>query len=168
MICFLIEILVHRTWFGQFDELYFVLNWLVMRCKLRPQLAADAQQTAWSQMWAKVKAVYFNHLSQGNSTNYYHSGSPRQGCTSHKSNKKIPPKWVENLTTPSSIFIFISSSTTGELYSQPIRGNVRQTGPMFPEHVEQSLFDPKYIFVTVQRILPIRFVKQKFAQLRPN
>ena len=46
MICFLIEILVHRTWFGQFDELYFVLNWLVMRCKLRPQLAADAQQTA--------------------------------------------------------------------------------------------------------------------------
>ena len=34
MISFLIELLVHRTWFGQFDELYFVLNWLVMRCKL--------------------------------------------------------------------------------------------------------------------------------------
>ena len=50
MIRFLIELLVRRTWFGQFDELYFILNWLVMRCKLRPELAADAQQTAWSKM----------------------------------------------------------------------------------------------------------------------
>ena len=46
MIHFLIELLVCRTWFGQFDELYFVLSWLVMRCELRPELAADAQQTA--------------------------------------------------------------------------------------------------------------------------
>ena len=46
MIRCLIEFLVRRTWFGQFDELYFVLNWLVMRCKLRLELAADAQQTA--------------------------------------------------------------------------------------------------------------------------
>ena len=46
MIRFLTELLVCRTWFGQFDELYFVLNWFVMRCKLRPKLAADAQQTA--------------------------------------------------------------------------------------------------------------------------
>ena len=40
MIRFLIELLVRRTWFRQFDELYFVLNWLVMRCKLRPELAS--------------------------------------------------------------------------------------------------------------------------------
>ena len=33
MIRFLIELLVRRTWFGQFDEIYFVLNWLVMRCR---------------------------------------------------------------------------------------------------------------------------------------
>ena len=46
MIRFLIELLVRRTWFGQFEEIYFVLNWRVMRCKLRPELAADAQQTA--------------------------------------------------------------------------------------------------------------------------
>ena len=46
MVRFLTELLVRRTWFVQFDELYFVLNWLVMRCKLRPELAADAQQTA--------------------------------------------------------------------------------------------------------------------------
>ena len=53
MIRFLIQLLVRRTWFGQFDELYFVLNWLVMRCKLRPELAADAQQTAWSKIRLK-------------------------------------------------------------------------------------------------------------------
>ena len=46
MIRFLIELLVRRTWFGQFDELYFDLNWLVIRCKLRPEHAADAHQTA--------------------------------------------------------------------------------------------------------------------------
>ena len=34
MIRFLTELLVCRTWFGQFDELYFVLIWLVMRCKI--------------------------------------------------------------------------------------------------------------------------------------
>ena len=42
VIRFLIELLVRRTWF---DEPYFVLNWLVMRYELRPELAADAQQT---------------------------------------------------------------------------------------------------------------------------
>ena len=41
----LIELLVRRIWFGQ-SKLYFILNWLVMRCKLRPERAADAQQTA--------------------------------------------------------------------------------------------------------------------------
>ena len=50
IICFLIELLGRRTWFGQFNELYFILNWLVMRCKLRHELAADAQQTARSKM----------------------------------------------------------------------------------------------------------------------
>ena len=43
---FLIEFIVRRTWFGQFDELYFVLNWLIMTCKFRPEPAAEAQQTA--------------------------------------------------------------------------------------------------------------------------
>ena len=50
MIRFLIELLVRRTCFGKFDEFYFVLSWLVMRCKLRPELVADAQQTACSKM----------------------------------------------------------------------------------------------------------------------
>ena len=45
MIRFLTELLVRRIWFGQ-SKLYFVLNWLVMRRKLRPELTADGQQTA--------------------------------------------------------------------------------------------------------------------------
>ena len=40
MIHFLIELLVHWTWFGQFSELYFILHWLVVRCKFLPKLVA--------------------------------------------------------------------------------------------------------------------------------
>jgi len=32
------------AWFGQFDKLYFVLNWLVLRYKLQPKLVAEAKQ----------------------------------------------------------------------------------------------------------------------------
>ena len=112
MIRFLTELLVRQTWFGQFDELYFVLNWLVMRCKLRPELAADAQQTAWSKMLAKVKSIYFNHPSQGNSTNYYLILGPwdKDAPPTGQQINKFPPKRAKNLATPSSIFIFISSS----------------------------------------------------------
>ena len=45
MIRFLTDLLVRRIWFEQ-SKLYFILSWLVMKCKLRPELAADAQQTA--------------------------------------------------------------------------------------------------------------------------
>ena len=72
---------------------------------------------------------------------------------------------MKNLATLSSIFIFISSSSTGELCSQPIGGNVRR---IFPEHVEQSILDPEYSFVAVRRIFRFRFVKQKLVQLRTN
>ena len=147
MIRFLIELLVRQIWFGQ-SKLYFILNWLVMRCKLRPELAADAQQPAWSKMLAKVKSVYFNHPSQGNSTNYYLILGLRDKAappTSQQINK-FPLKWVKNLATLSSIFTFVFSSSTGELCSQPIRGNDRPIGRMFPEHVERSFLDPEYSF----------------------
>ena len=147
MIRFLIELLVRRIWFGQ-SKLYFILNWLVMRCKLRPELAADAQQTAWSKMQAKVKSVYFHHPSQGNSTNYYLIPGLRVKAappTSQQINK-FPPNRSKNLATPSSIFIFTFSSSTDELYSQPVRGNDRRIGRMFPEHVERSFLDPEYSF----------------------
>ena len=53
---------------------------------------------------------------------------------------------MKNLATLSSIFIFVSSSFTEELCSQPIRGNDRPIGRMFPEHVERRFLDPKYSF----------------------
>ena len=59
---------------------------------------------------------------------------------------KFPSKRVKNLATPSSIFIFIVSSSTGELCSQPTRGNDRPIGRMFPEHVERRFLDPEYSF----------------------
>ena len=120
-------------------------------------------------MQAKVKSVYFNHPSQGNSTNYYLILGPRDKAappTSQQINK-FPPKRVKNLATPSSIFIFISSSSTGQLCSQPIRGNVRQTGRMFPEHAERSFLDPEYGFVAVRRILPTRFAKKSSPNKEP-
>ena len=106
---FLIELFVRRIWFGQ-SKLYFILNWLVMRWKLRPELAADAQQTARSKMQAKVKSIYFNHPSQGNSTNYYLILGLRDQAappTTPQQINKFPPKRVKNLATPSSIFIFV-------------------------------------------------------------
>ena len=111
---------------------------------------------------SEVKSVYFNHPLQGNSTNYYLILGPRDKAappTSQQINK-FPPKRVNNLATPSSIFIFISSSSTGELCSQPIRGNVRRIGRMFPEHVERSFLNPEYSFVAVRRTLPTRFAKK--------
>ena len=162
MIRFLIELLVRRTWFGQFDaELYFVLNWLVMRCRQHDQKCRLKS--------SQVKSIYFNHPSQGNSTtiSFWIPRDKAAPPTSQQINK-FPPKRVKNLATPSSIFIFISSSSTGELCSQPIRANVRRIGRMFPEHSERSFLDPEYSFVAVRRILRTIFAKQKFAQLRTN
>ena len=97
-------------------------------------------------MQAKVKSIYFHHPSQGNSTNYYLILGFRDNAappTSQQINK-FPPKRVKNLATPSSIFIF--SSSTGELCSQPVRGNDRRIGQTFPEHVERSFLDLEYSF----------------------
>ena len=123
---------------------------------------------------SQVKSVYVNHPSQGTSTNYYLILGLRDKAappTSQQINK-FPPKRVKNLAIPSSIFIFIFSSSTGQLCSQPIRGNVRRIGRMFPEHVERSFLDPEYSFdeyfqlgsrrkvqqtSNIRQILPTRF-----------
>ena len=139
MIRFLTELLLRRIWFGQ-SKLYFVLNWLVARCNLRPELTADAQQTAWSKMLAKARSVYFNHPSPGNSTNYYLILGLRDKST----NKQIPSEASEE---PSDTVIHFYFFFTGELCFQPIRGNDRPKGRMFPEHVDpRSFLDPEYSF----------------------
>ena len=142
MIRFLIELLVRRIWFGQ-SRLYFILNWLVMRCKLRPELSRQHDPKCRLKS-SQVKSVYFHHPSLANSTNYYLILGLRDKAappTSQQINK-FPPKRVKNLATPSSIFIFIFSSSTGELCSQPIRDNDCPIGRMSPEHVERSFLDP--------------------------
>ena len=90
---------------------------------------------------SQVKSIYFNHPSQGNSTNYYLILGLRDKAAPSTSQQinKFPPKRVKNL----SIFF---SSFTGELCSQPIRGNDRPIGRMFPEHVERRFLDPEYSF----------------------
>ena len=101
---------------------------------------------------SQVKSIYFNHPSQGNSTNYYLILRLRDKAAPSTSPQinKFPPKRVKNLATPSSIFIFVFSSFTGEpircnqRQSQPIRGNDRPIGRIFPEHVERRFLDPEY------------------------
>ena len=58
---------------------------------------------------SQVKSVYFNHPSQGNSTNYYLILGLRDKAAPSTSQQiiKFPPKRVKNLATPSSIFIFV-------------------------------------------------------------
>ena len=155
MIRFLIELLVRRIWFGQ-SKLYFILNWLVMRCKLRPELAADSRQ---HDRKCRLKSSQYtliipHRLIQLTTISCW---VPETRLRLPQVNK-FHPKRVKNLATLSSIFI--SYSSTGELCSQPIRGNVHCTGWMFPEHVERSFLDPEYSFVAVQRILPTRFAKK--------
>ena len=137
---------------------------------LRSQLACNEMRSRQHDRKCRLKSIYFHHPSQGNSTNYYlilGLGDKAAPPTSQQINK-FPPKRVKNLATPSSIFIFIFSSSTGELSSQPVRGNVRRIGRMSPEHVERSFLDPEYIFVAVRRILRTIFAKQKFAKLRTS
>ena len=97
---------------------------------------------------SQVKSIYFNHPSQGNSPNYYLILGLRDKAapSTNQQINKFPPKRVKNLATPSSIFIFVFSSFTGELCSQPIRGNDRPIGRMFPEHVDRRFLDPEYSF----------------------
>ena len=115
---FLNWILVRRTWFEQFNELCFVLNLLLMRFKPRPELAAEAQQTAWSKMKAKVKSIYFNHPSQGNSANRYIVLGPRDKAAPPESEQigQFPPKRVKyRHRHPLFLNFIMFSSFAGEL-----------------------------------------------------
>ena len=149
MVRFLIELLVRRTWFWTVQTLLhsqLACNEMQASARTCDRRAADSmiQNLGYSQ----VKSIYFNHPSQGNSTNYYLILGLRDKAappTSQQINK-FPPKRVKNLATPSSIFILFFSSSTGELCSQPIRGNDRRIGRLFPEHVERSFLDPEYSF----------------------
>ena len=131
-------------------QTYFIFNWLVLNEMQASARTCGRQHDRKCRLKStQVKSVYFYHPSQGNSTNFYLILGLRDMAAPSASQQinKFPPKRVKNLATPSSIFIFISYSPTGQLCSQPIRGNVRRIGRMFPEHVEQSFLDSKYSFI---------------------
>ena len=44
-----------------------------------------------------------------------------------------------------------SAAEESSLSSEPVRGKVRRTGRIFPEHVERSFLDPELSFVALQR-----------------
>ena len=172
MIRFLIELLVRRIWFGQ-SKLYFILNWLVMRCKLRPNLRQTRSRQHDRNCRLKssqVKSIYFNHPSQGDSTNYYLTLGLRDKAAPSTSQQinKFPPKRVNNLATPSTIFILVFSSFTGELCSQPIRGNDRRIGRMFPEHAERRFLDPEYSFAEYFQLASRRKIRPIKNGLKPS
>ena len=101
----------------------------IRRTLLRSQLACNEMQASartcgrqhdpkYRLKSSQVKSIYVHHPSQGNSTNYYLILGLRDKAappTSQKINK-FPPKRVKNLATPSSIFIF-SSSTEAVSYT---------------------------------------------------
>ena len=115
----------------------------------------------------KCKALYFNHPSQGNSTNCYFILGPRDTAAPPTSQQigQFPPKRVKY--HPFFLFFFfLPHPQDSSLCSQPVRGNVRRTGRMFPEHAERSFLDPEYSFVAVRRIPRTRFAKQKVLPIK--
>ena len=87
--------------------------------------------------------MYFNHPSQGNSVNYYIILDPRDKAAPPTSQKvaKFPPTREKSRHGHPFLFLFLPRPQEISLCSLPIRGNVRRTGRIFPEHVEQSFLD---------------------------
>ena len=114
--------------------------------------------------------IYFYHPSRGNSTNYYLILGPRDKAAPPTSQQigQFPPKRVKYRHGHQVLFLFLPHPQESYLCSQPVRGNVRRTGRIFPEHVERSFLDPEYSFIAVRRIPRTRFGNQKFVQLRTN
>ena len=95
--------------------------------------------------FSKVKSVYFNHPSQGNSTNYYIILDLTDKAAPPTSQQigQFPPKRVSiHPIIHFSFYFFLIHRRA--LCSQPVRDKVRRTGQIFPEHVERSFLDPKY------------------------
>ena len=133
MIRFLIELLVRRIWFGQ-SKLYFILNWLAVRCKLRPELAAEMRSRQHDRK-CRLKSNQYtliipHRVIQLTAISFWVSETRLRLPQVNK----FPPKRVKNLATPSSIFILVFSSFTGELSANQRqwssnRANVPRTCP---------------------------------------
>ena len=114
-----------------------------MRCKLRPELGRQHDRKCRLKS-SQYTLIIPHRVIQLTTISFWVSETRLRLPQVNK----FPPKRVKNLATPSSIFIsvFFPSLFTGELCSQPIRGNDRPIGRMFPEHAERRFLDPEYSF----------------------
>ena len=120
-----------------------------MRCKLRPELAADAQQTAW---WkCRLKSSQYtliipHRVIQLTTISFWVLRDKAAPSTSqHKStNKQIPFEASEEPSDTVIHFYFCFFS----IYRRALlSANQRQWSSnrrMFPEHVERRFLDPEY------------------------
>ena len=120
----------------------------------------------------RLKSIYFNHPSEGNSTNYYIILGLRDKAAPPASRQigQFPPKRVKYRHCHP-FFLFLSSSSTGELSllsTNQRQGSSNWANNYSQNRFERSFLDPEYSFVAVRRIPRTRFAKQKFAQLRMN
>ena len=169
IIRFLTELLLRRTWFRQFDEICFVLNWLIMRCKRRPGLAAEAQQTAWLQNVgesSQYTLIIPHRVIQLTTISFWFLETRLRLPQVNKQVNSLRSEWSIDTVIHFYFYFFLIHRRT--LCSPPIRGNIRRTGRIFPEHAERSFLDPEYSFIAVRRILQTIFTNKKFTQLRTN
>ena len=94
MIRFLIELSVRRTWFGQFEE--FTCSQLACD-EMQASARTCGRRAADSMIENVVKSSQYTLIIPHRVIQLLsHSGSPRQGCASHKStNKQIPSEASE-------------------------------------------------------------------------
>ena len=169
MIRFLIELLVRRTWFGQFDELYFVLNWLMMDCKLLPNLRqkrSRQQDPKCSQVKSSQYKLIIPHRVIQLTAIIIQGPREKAAPPTSQQIKKNPSEASEVPSdTVIHFYFYFFLIHRRALCSQPVRDKRRRTGRIFPEHVEWSFLDPEYSFVAVRRKSRTIFATKKFAQL---
>ena len=117
----------------------------------RPETATSASVKCSRQhdLKCRLKSRYFDHSSQGNSTNYDIILGPRDKAAPPTSQQigQFPPNRVKYRHCRP-FFFFLPHPQESCLCSQPIcRGKVRQTGRIFPEHRPaeriRSFLDPE-------------------------
>ena len=118
----------------------------------RPEIATSAsvKRSRQHDLKCRLKSRYFNHSSQGNSTNYDIILGPRDKAAPTTSQQigQFPPNRMKYRHCRPFVFFFLPHSQESCLCSQPIcRGKVRQTGRIFPEHRPaeriRSFLDPE-------------------------
>ena len=109
---------IPRTWLGQFHELYFLPDWLITRCKLRPELAADEHEPTCRLKSSQYTLIISHRVI--NSTKYYIILDPRDKAAPPTSQQigQFPPKRVKyRHHHPVFLLFSFSSSYTGELFA---------------------------------------------------